>query len=50
MAHFKIPKYIYIVEEFPRTLSGKIQKFKFLDVYAHLLAELEDESRKKAEN
>jgi len=28
MAHFKIPKYIRFVEEFPMTVTGKLQKFK----------------------
>lgn len=31
LSHFKVPRYVVIVSEFPRTLSGKIQKFKFLD-------------------
>jgi len=28
IAHFKIPKYIFFVDEFPMTASGKIQKYK----------------------
>uniref|UniRef100_A0A1B0CD98 Medium-chain acyl-CoA ligase ACSF2, mitochondrial n=1 Tax=Lutzomyia longipalpis TaxID=7200 RepID=A0A1B0CD98_LUTLO len=28
IAHFKIPRYIEIVQEFPKTVSGKIQKFQ----------------------
>ena len=28
IAHYKIPKYISIVSDFPRTVTGKIQKFK----------------------
>ncbi len=28
IAHFKIPEYIRIVEEFPLTVTGKIQKFR----------------------
>ena len=28
LAHFKIPKYIMFVDEFPTTVTGKIQKFK----------------------
>lgn len=28
IAHFKVPKYVIPVEEFPKTVSGKIQKFK----------------------
>ena len=28
LAHFKIPKYIIFVDEFPTTVTGKVQKFK----------------------
>lgn len=28
LAHFKIPQYVRFVDEFPMTLSGKVQKFK----------------------
>ncbi len=28
IAHFKIPKYIRFVDEFPMTVTGKVQKFK----------------------
>ena len=28
VAHFKVPRYIKFVEDFPMTVSGKIQKFK----------------------
>lgn len=28
LAHYKVPRYIKFVEEFPTTVSGKIQKFK----------------------
>ncbi|CAL4100740.1 unnamed protein product, partial [Meganyctiphanes norvegica] len=30
IAHYKIPKYILFKEEFPRNVSGKVQKFKML--------------------
>lgn len=33
LAHFKIPKYLEIVKEFPKTTSGKIQKFKLVESY-----------------
>lgn len=39
LAHYKVPRYIIIVDEFPRTLSGKVQKFKFIK-------EFEDKMRK----
>ncbi|KAG5671256.1 hypothetical protein PVAND_001464 [Polypedilum vanderplanki] len=41
LAHFKVPKFVIIVEDFPKTLSGKIQKFKFLEFYADKLKNLE---------
>jgi len=28
LAHFKIPRYIYFVDSFPTTVTGKVQKFK----------------------
>ncbi|HVU61488.1 MAG TPA: AMP-binding protein [Mycobacteriales bacterium] len=28
LAHFKIPRYVMVVEEFPMTVTGKVQKFK----------------------
>ena len=28
LAHFKIPRYVDFVEEFPLTVTGKVQKFK----------------------
>jgi len=33
LAHFKIPKHTIIVDEFPRTQSGKIQKHLFLEYF-----------------
>ncbi|GAC24239.1 fatty-acyl-CoA synthase [Paraglaciecola mesophila KMM 241] len=32
IAHFKIPKHIRFVEEFPLTVTGKVQKFKMREV------------------
>jgi fatty-acyl-CoA synthase len=31
IAHFKVPRYIKFVDDFPMTVSGKIQKFKMRD-------------------
>lgn len=31
IAHFKVPKYIKVVDEFPMTVTGKIQKFVMRD-------------------
>lgn len=39
MSHFKIPRYIVIVDEFPKTLTGKIQKFKFLETFSKQIDE-----------
>lgn len=39
IARHKIPKYIFFVEEFPLTGSGKIQKFKLKDIGVQLLNE-----------
>jgi len=32
LAHFKVPRYVMVVEEFPMTVTGKIQKFKMREV------------------
>ena len=37
LAHFKIPRYVRFVQEFPQTVTGKIQKFKIREI---LIAEL----------
>lgn len=39
IAHFKIPKYIFFVDEFPMTASGKIQKYKLSELALKLCAE-----------
>jgi len=28
LAHYKVPKYVRVVDQFPMTLSGKVQKYK----------------------
>ena len=28
IAHFKIPRYVKFVDEFPMTVTGKVQKYK----------------------
>lgn len=33
IAHFKVPRFVHIVNEFPRTASGKIQKFKLKEQF-----------------
>lgn len=32
LAHFKIPKYIQFVDEFPMTVTGKLQKFRMREI------------------
>ena len=31
LAHFKVPRYVLFVDEFPMTITGKVQKFKMRD-------------------
>ncbi|MEZ5217075.1 MAG: AMP-binding protein [Ilumatobacteraceae bacterium] len=37
IAHYKIPRYVRTVEEFPMTVTGKVQKFKMRDESIELL-------------
>jgi len=46
IAHFKIPRYVKFVDDFPMTISGKIQKFKMRDA---AIAELGLEKASKIE-
>jgi fatty-acyl-CoA synthase len=39
IARFKIPKYIFFVNEFPMTASGKIQKYKLSQLSVQLCRE-----------
>jgi len=39
LSHFKIPRYIEFVDEFPTTVTGKIQKFVMRDILAGRLKE-----------
>jgi fatty-acyl-CoA synthase len=32
MAHFKVPQYIWFVQEFPMTVTGKLQKFRMREI------------------
>jgi fatty-acyl-CoA synthase len=38
LAHFKIPKYIWFVDEFPMTVTGKLQKFRMRELAMERLA------------
>jgi fatty-acyl-CoA synthase len=37
IAHFKIPRYVHIADDFPMTVTGKIQKFKMREESIDLL-------------
>ena len=37
IAHYKIPKHIWFVEEFPMTVTGKLQKFRMREMAAEKL-------------
>ncbi len=37
ISHFKIPKYVKVVEHFPLTVTGKPQKFRMHEEMEHLL-------------
>ena len=39
LSHHLVPKYVFYVDEYPKTASGKIQKFKLRDDGKRLLAE-----------
>jgi fatty-acyl-CoA synthase len=45
IAHFKVPRYVRFVDEFPMTVTGKVQKFKMRDA---AIAELGLESEVQA--
>jgi len=38
IAHFKIPRYIWFVDEFPMTVTGKLQKFRMREIAMQRLA------------
>jgi fatty-acyl-CoA synthase len=44
IAHYKVPKYIKFVDEFPMTVTGKIQKFKMRELSTKELG-LDEEAR-----
>ena len=39
LAHYKIPKYVHIVEEFPMTVTGKVRKAEMREMAAAILAQ-----------
>jgi fatty-acyl-CoA synthase len=32
IAHFKVPRYVRFVDEFPMTVTGKVQKFRMREL------------------
>jgi fatty-acyl-CoA synthase len=42
IAHYKIPRYVWFVQEFPMTVTGKLQKFRMRDI---ALARLNENDR-----
>ena len=38
IAHFKVPRHIWIVDEFPMTVTGKMQKFRMRELAVEQLA------------
>ncbi len=32
LAHFKVPRHLWFVEEFPMTVTGKLQKFRMREI------------------
>jgi fatty-acyl-CoA synthase len=37
IAHFKIPRYLHVTDEFPMTVTGKVQKYRMRQVSTELL-------------
>ncbi|MCA9452283.1 MAG: AMP-binding protein [Nitrospiraceae bacterium] len=37
MAHYKIPRYVWLVDQFPLTVTGKIQKFRMREIASQWL-------------
>jgi len=38
IAHYKVPRHIWFVAEFPMTVTGKLQKFRMREIAAEKLA------------
>ncbi len=49
IAIYKVPDYFFFVDEYPLTVSGKVQKFKLRELAAQLLAELAQENPEERE-
>jgi fatty-acyl-CoA synthase len=42
LAHFKIPRYVHVVEEFPMTVTGKVRKAEMREIARAILASSKD--------
>ncbi|MFI9409569.1 AMP-binding protein [Nocardia gamkensis] len=42
LAHFKIPRYVHVVEEFPMTVTGKVRKAEMREIARAILASPEE--------
>ncbi|MFF0607891.1 AMP-binding protein [Nocardia tengchongensis] len=42
LAHFKVPRYVHVVEEFPMTVTGKIRKVEMREISVRLLGLTEE--------
>jgi fatty-acyl-CoA synthase len=43
IAHYKIPKYVWFVEEFPMTVTGKLQKFRMREMSVEKIQKEKDQ-------
>ena len=39
LAHYKIPRYVHVVDEFPMTVTGKVRKVEMREVSVQLLGQ-----------
>jgi fatty-acyl-CoA synthase len=37
IAHYKVPRYVHVVNEFPMTITGKVQKYKMREISIEML-------------
>jgi fatty-acyl-CoA synthase len=37
IAHYKVPRYVHFTDEFPMTVTGKVQKFKMREIAIEML-------------
>ena len=37
IAHYKVPRYVHVTDEFPMTVTGKVQKYKMREIAVELL-------------